>query len=211
MDTEYDHNIAKWIFSVNMSHFQMRKVGVDPQTVVRQTEKNLKIIEECEKSVVEAQTKVEQRLKEKTQCIQAKVEERQNQVNKRKGTWDQTVLDELDDEIEDLQNHKVKLVDELENSDSTSFKLKVIREANSINEKKRIKRRKLGQGRPNAIDDDEETFVVRCIESKATCHGPGNETTMFINRRAKCRNLLEILNKRRADKGKAPLRSTTAI
>ena len=46
MDTEYDCNIAKWIFSMNMSHSQMRKVSVDPQT-----EKNLKIIEECEKSV----------------------------------------------------------------------------------------------------------------------------------------------------------------
>ena len=66
MDTEYGRNIAKWIFSVNMSHLQIRKVGVDPQTVVRQTEKNLRIIGECEKSVVEAQTKVEQRLKEKT-------------------------------------------------------------------------------------------------------------------------------------------------
>jgi hypothetical protein len=211
MDTEYDRNIAKWIFSVNMSHSQMRKAGVDPQKVVRQTDKNLKIIEECESAVVEAQTKVEQKLKEKTKCIQEKVEERQNQVNKRKRTWDQTVLDELEDEIEDLQNHKAKLEDELKSPDSTSFKLKVIREAKNINEKKRIKRRKLGQGRPNAIDEDEETFVARCIESKATYHGRRKETTMFINRRVKCKNLLKILNKRRADKGKAPLRSTTAI
>ena len=103
------------------------------------------------------------------------------------------------------------MVDELKNSDSTSFKLKVIREAKSINEKKRIKRRKLGQERPNAIDEDEETFVARCIESKATYHGRRKEKTMFINRRVKCRNLLKILNKQRADKGKAPLRSTTAI
>ena len=34
---------------------------------------------------------------------------------------------------------------------------------------------------------------------------------MFINRRVKCRNLLKILNKCRAEKGKAPLQSTTAI
>ncbi len=99
--------------------------------------------------------------------------------------------------------------DELKSSDSTSFKLKVIREAKNINEKKRIKRRKLGQGDLlNAIDEDEETFVARYIESKATYHGRMKDTTMFINRRVKCKNLL---NKRRADKGKTPLWSTTAI
>lgn len=34
---------------------------------------------------------------------------------------------------------------------------------------------------------------------------------MFINRRVRCKDFLRILNKRREEKGKAPLKSTTAV
>lgn len=34
---------------------------------------------------------------------------------------------------------------------------------------------------------------------------------MFINRRMRCKDFLRILNKRREEKGKAPLKSTTAV
>ena len=102
-------------------------------------------------------------------------------------------------------------MEEIENPDSTSVKLKVIREAKNIIEGHRIKRRRLGQGRPNAIDEDEEEFLVRCIESKATYHGRRKETNMLINRRVRCKDFLRILNKRREEKGKAPLKNTTAV
>ena len=39
-------------------------------------------------------------------------------------------------------------------------------------EDNRIKRRKIGsQGVPRKIDDQDEEFLVKCIEDKATYHG----------------------------------------
>ena len=121
------------------------------------------------------------------------------------------IIEEHEDEIEDLKCQKQRLLSEVENPDSTNFRLKVIREAKNVVEGHRIKRRWLGQGRPNAIEEDEEEFLVRCIESKATYHGRRKETTMFINRRVRCKDLLKIVNARREEKGKAPLKSTTAV
>ena len=68
MDTEYDKNIAKWIFClnmshsemiiakwifcINMSHSEMISIGVDPQEIISKTAKNFAIIDECENSVL---------------------------------------------------------------------------------------------------------------------------------------------------------------
>ena len=87
----------------------------------------------------------------------------------------------------------------------------VVRTAKSITEEHRIKRRRLGQGRPETIDDDEEEFVARCIEAKATYHGRRKETTVFLNRRVRCKDLLRIVNKRKEEKEKSPIKSVTSV
>ena len=40
--------------------------------------------------------------------------------------------------------------------------MRVVRTAKSMTEEHRIKRRRLGQARPETIDDDKEEFVARC-------------------------------------------------
>lgn len=47
--------------------------------------------------------------------------------------------------------------------------------------------------------------------SNATYHGRRKETTMFINKRVRCKDFLKLLNKRRKKEGKAPLKRTTAV
>ena len=39
--------------------------------------------------------------------------------------------------------------------------MRVVRTTKGVTEEHRIKRRRLGQGRPETIDDDEEEFVAR--------------------------------------------------
>ena len=63
MDTEFDKNIAKWTFCINMSHSEMINIGVDPQEIISKTAKNLAIIDECENSVLAAQDTVRLRRK----------------------------------------------------------------------------------------------------------------------------------------------------
>ena len=88
--------------------------------------------------------------------------------------------------------------------------MRVVRPAKSITEEQRIKRRRLGQGRSETIDDDEEEFVARCIEAKATYHGRRKET-MFLSRRVRCKYLLRIVNKRREEKEKAHFKSVASV
>ena len=89
--------------------------------------------------------------------------------------------------------------------------MRVVRTAKSITEEHRIKQRRLVQRRPETIDDDEEEFVARCTEAKATYHGRRKETTMFLNRRVRSKDLLRIVNKRREEKEKASIKSVTSV
>lgn len=40
---------------INMTHSQMKEMGVDPQRNVQQSSKNLEIIEECENAILAAE------------------------------------------------------------------------------------------------------------------------------------------------------------
>ena len=53
-------------------------------------------------------------------------------------------------------------------------------------EENKIKRRKIGsQGAPRKIDDQDEEFLAKCIDDKATHHGLRHNLVMYTNRRVK--------------------------
>ena len=189
----------------------MINIGVDPQEIISKTAKNLAIIDQCENSVMAAQDTVRLRLKEQIEQIESEVEKAHAKLSNRRQSWNQATIAECEDDIEDRLSYKRKLEECISNPESSSFKMRVVRTAKSITEEHRIKRRRLGQGRPETIDDDEEEFVARCMEAKATYHGRRKETTMFLNRRVRCKDLLRIVNKRRKEKEKAPIKSVTSV
>ena len=211
MDTEYDKNIAKWIFCINMSNSEMINIGVDPREIISKAAKNLAIIDECENSVLAAQDTVRHRLKQQIEKIESEVEKAHAKLSNRRQSWNQATIVECEDDIEGRLSYKSKLEECISNPESSSFKMRVVRTATSITEEHRIKRRRLGQGRPETIDDDEEEFVARCIEPKATYHGRRKETTVFLNRRVRRKDLLRIVNKKREEKGKSTNQSVTSV
>jgi hypothetical protein len=79
-------------------------------------------------------------------------------------------------------------------------------------EEKRYKRRKLtNQGAPRKINDEEEEFLAKCIEDKATYHGRRHDLVMYTNRRVKSRDLLNIANYRLLKSGKKMIKSATTV
>lgn len=55
----------------------------------------------------------------------------------------------------------------------------------------RVKRRAIiNPGRPSLLDSDDEEFVAKSIEDKATYHGRRHDLVMYTNRRVKKRDLL---------------------
>ena len=86
------------------------------------------------------------------------------------------------------------------------------RKAVQLIEDNRIKRRKIGsQGAPRKIDDQDEEFLAKCIEDKATYHGRRHNLVMYINRRVNSRDLLNITNFRLLQKGKKLIKSATTV
>ena len=69
------------------------------------------------------------------------------------------------------------------------------RKAKSLFEENRVKRRTISsQGRPSLLDSEDEEFVAKCIEDKATYHGRQHDTVMYTNKRVKKSVLLDIAN-----------------
>ncbi len=54
----------------------------------------------------------------------------------------------------------------------------------SPQETTRLKQRKLGTKQEMKMDSDDEEFVAKAIEEKATYHGRRHDTVMYTNRRS---------------------------
>lgn len=67
------------------------------------------------------------------------------------------------------------------------------------------------QGAPRKISDEEEEFLAKCIEDKATYHGRRHDLVMYTNRRVKSRDLLNIANYRLLKSGKRMIKSATTV
>ena len=66
--------------------------------------------------------------------------------------------------------------------------------ANQLLESRKIKRRRRGAGAPSLLDEEDEDFIAKAIESKSTCHGRRHETTLFTHHRVKKSHFLSLAN-----------------
>ena len=79
-------------------------------------------------------------------------------------------------------------------------------------EERRIKRRVItNQGRPTLLDSEDEEFVAKSNEDKATYHGRGHDLVMYTNRRVKKRDLLNIANYKLVCRNKEMIKSATTV
>ena len=55
----------------------------------------------------------------------------------------------------------------------------------------------------------DETFLLTCIQNKATAHGRRHDFVLYLNHRVKKKDLLKLVNHSRAEKGLGQIRSAT--
>ena len=96
-------------------------------------------------------------------------------------------------------------------SDNHKFNRARKRLANQLLDKRRVKKRKLGAGRPVAMDEEDEHFLAKFIAEKSTTHGRRHNTVMYLNHRVKKRNFLSLVNYNILRKGKKLIRSATKV
>lgn len=85
----------------------------------------------------------------------------------------------------------------------------VRRKLKVISKDKRIGMRKRSTGRPCGMDEEDERFLLQCIESKTTAHGRRTDTVMYSGQRVKKKDFLRIVNHNRHLRGLKHIKSAT--
>jgi NCAIR mutase (PurE)-related protein len=127
-------------------------------------------------------------LEEKLKEAQRKLEDLKSLLAKKCDTW-RSGLDRIQDNICKTENTIASCEELLANKNDQRWKQRVKRKAKEIFEERRVKRRALSnQGRPCLLDSEDEEFLAKSIEDKATYHGRRKDTVMYTNHRVKSRD-----------------------
>ena len=214
MDTEHDRDVLRAIIALLHTRSEILDLGIDPTSARRKILQVTDIAEECKQAAIAGEEIVNSRLKDKADRIAAEIKEKEEILIKKRETWPTKHVSDLEESIQQLQERKDK-VNKLINRENKASENKVKRAAkrvaDSLLDEHRVKRRKLGAGRPTEMNDDEEGYLLTCIEEMSTAHGRRHDTVLYMNHRVKARDMLKIVNHRRAEKGLRPLQSISTI
>ena len=61
------------------------------------------------------------------------------------------------------------------------------------------------------MDENDEIFLAKAIENKATAHGRRKDSVLYLNHRVKKKDLLKLVNYNREKRSLALLKSVTAV
>lgn len=214
METEYDRWVAKLLVCTGKSRQEIYDLGFKPDRVVRLLRELKERFCAWENSNVAAKDMVELRLKEKKDKLARKISEIEKTMELVQGKW-------TDARVGDLEEQKIALKESLQNTaatlerrskqDEQRFNQAAKRTARRLVAEQRITERSLGAGRKQELDSEDEEWLVKCIEDKATIHGRRHESVLYTHHRVKCRDLLNIANYRRFNQGKRLLKSVSSI
>ena len=137
-------------------------------------------------------------------------------VEAKRGKWNTSIINDMEEELQQkksaVRNITAMLSSEGDKKSQQKFSQMKKRRAVKLFEAKRIKRRaKTTQGNTCLIDSDDEDFIAKCIEDKATYHGRRHDLIMYTNKRVKKRDLLNIANYRLLQKKKKLVKSATTV
>ncbi|KAL9957986.1 hypothetical protein ACROYT_G034946 [Oculina patagonica] len=205
METEYDRWVAKLLVCTGKSRQGIYDLGFKPDRVVRLLRELKERFCAWENSNVAAKDMVELRLMEKKDKLERKISEIEKTMELVRGKW-------TDARVGDLEEQKIALKESLQNTvatldrrskqDEQRFNQAAKRTARRLVAEQRITKRSLGAGRKQELDSEDEEWLVKCIEDKATIHGRRHESVLYTHHRVKCRDLLNIANYRRFNQGK---------
>jgi len=126
-------------------------------------------------------------LKEKLSKIDERIKNTEAKIKCKEGIWKQDMVDDLREQLEiDIdrsQEYKTLLEPVQEKKTTNKLKQMRKRQAEQLLESNCLNRRGCGKnvGRPSMLDNDDETFVSKATEEKATHHGRRHNPIMYTN------------------------------
>ena len=162
----------------------------------------------------QAEAIVKERLYKQLKSAQVKVKAYKNTHFLKADRWTKPQLDDIQEDMQALKEHVGKLESVIScDSKSSKIKLKsmIRREQKKLITKNRTGIRRLGAGRHMSLDEEDEDFLLQCIDSKSTAHGRRHDAVMYLHHRVKKRDLLKIANSNRVRRGLPVIRSATTV
>ena len=216
MDSEWDKISLRVILRSIFSREEMTALGFDPDNLPSMTERVKFVVEEVKNANEAAADLVRLRLNSKKEKLEKEIKEKENLIQKKTNIWSSKTLEEIQSEVQKLKE-KVEDTEGLLHSQPTesSYQRKrqmLKRQASSLIESNRLKRRKLSnQGPKPKLDEEDEDFIAKAIEDKSSYHGRRHDTVLYTGQRMKKKNLLSIANYRLAQRGKKLIQSATTV
>ena len=181
MDSEYDQNVAKGLLAALIPRAQLCNLGIKPDRIVGRLSQILDSSKEAENAIDAADGLLVCRLKDSLKRIDQQKGELKEKLEKC-ALSDRTKSDfEADLELLEQGRQESNTLLAREDKDSMrKFSQSRKRVANELLEENRVKRTRLGAGRPRAVGEEEEDYLARCIAEKSTAHGKRHNTTMYL-------------------------------
>ena len=123
----------------------------------------------------------------------------------------------MEDHVNQMKLEKISDIEGMLSEQSTKKQRQKLqqmqrRRALTLFEDNRIRRRAItSQGNRSLLDSEDEEFVAKCIEDKATYHGRRQDLVMYTNRRVKKADLLNIANYKLMSRNKKLIKSSATV
>ncbi len=206
--------IIRALIAVNKSRKEIQKLGMDSDRVVKNIDLVKQAIKERTEASQQAEAIVRERLYKQLKSAQVKVKAYENTHVLKADRWTKPQLDDIQEDMQASKEHVGKL-ESVISCDSKSSKIKfksmIHKEQKKLITKNRTGMRRLGAGRHMSLDEEDEDFLLQCIDRNSWAHGRRHDAVMYLHHRVKKRDLLKIANFNRVRRGLPVIRSATTV
>lgn len=188
VDTEYDRNVLRTV--VAMCHTRPELHDLDPSTARRRIKNIIVIANECKNALAAGEDLVRLQILNKQEQIQSQLMEVNSTLDKKRDVWPEKRVNDLEESRERFEEGLSEVKKVLEKGDKSVFekvRRAAKRRAGLLLEENRVNRRKLGAYRPTEM------------------------VVMYLHHRVKAKDMLRIVNHRKATKVKRPLKAVSTV
>lgn len=210
LDTSWDRKVCKVILGENLSKQEHRETGLGSR-IYKYRSQVLEAIETRKAVRNEAEANVKNELSENISKIEHMILHEEGNLEKKSNLLNEQQRDELTEKIEDPKDRKLKFQEIVDGKKSKGLRQMINRKYRKLVLENRVGMRKASSGRPQQIDEEDEQFILQCIEEKATAHGRRHDAVLYTGHRVKKKDFLKLANYSRMSRGLKPIKSATTV
>eukprot|EP00732_Lithocolla_globosa_P001605 Lithocolla_globosa_v1_NODE_825_length_3226_cov_19.169032.p1 type:complete len:475 gc:universal NODE_825_length_3226_cov_19.169032:839-2263(+) len=214
MDSEWDKNILKMVFSRNLSRKEIRGAGLSPDRLVKNTENIWSSLKKVHDSYGEAEDMLSKKWQAEILITKQKIQVQADRLSRKKNIWSANVQRRVQEDIDMLIERKEFRERRFLRNDNKSKRAwngGIKRTAAYLQNVGRYKRRKLGVNAGAPFQEIDEPHIALAIEDASTVHLRRKDVVHYTNGRVKKREMLTLCNFRRRFLGMRPIKSASTV